>query len=769
MITRRPADQYLTTVIRLLCAVCLLLPSLAACNGQISDPYNLSFEKLDKNKKPEGLYSVSFNQQYNGYITRLDSSGAQQGKYAVSIQKTATSAPNNFGAFFFTIPAKFKGNRIKFTGYVKTEHVDSGFAGLWLRIDGSGKVLQFDNMASRGIKNTTAWREYSIELPYNQQEASNIVFGALLTGSGKMSVDNLHVFIDDKPIETASVKELFPAQKDTSFSVSSRIATIDLNEDKIKLLANVGMIWGFLKYYHPAITSGKYNWDAELFRHLPAILTAKNNAQAYTIIERWIDSLGAVPACDHCSIVVPAKIKLKPDYGYLFTPDNLPASLVHKLQWIRDNYKPVALQYYVGFTPAGNPDFKNETGSFVKYPDAGIRLLSLYRYWNIIQYFYPSRYLTGEDWNKVLSEFIPRFVRANNAAEYTLACLEIIAHIHDTHANIWGSDPTLDSLKGNLMTPFQAKFIENKLVVTGYYTKAPDTEDKIHIGDVIQSIDGTPVDQLIKKYLPLTPASNYQTQLRDLPSAGGFLLRSNKEQIDLQLKRKDALKQVTISRIPLSSVDRSIDYLDPKQTSGYKMLPDNIGYIYPGKLKEGDIDPIRKLFANTKGIIIDLRSYPSTFMPFTYGAWLKSVATPFVYFTLANLDLPGTISVGNTVSNGNDIQSRPVSEHYKGKVVILVNASTQSSGEYTAMALSTTPGATVIGSTTAGADGNVSTIVLPGGITSYISGLGVYYPDGTEAQRKGVKIDIAVNPTVESIRAGRDELLDKAIEIISKN
>ncbi len=47
-----------------------------------------------------------------------------------------------------------------------------------------------------------------------------------------------------------------------------------------------------------------------------------------------------------------------------------------------------------------------------------------------------------------------------------------------------------------------------------------------------------------------------------------------------------------------------------------------------------------------------------------------------------------------------------------------------------------------------------------------ISGIGIYYPDGTETQRKGVKIDVVVNPTIKGIKAGRDELLEKAKEMI---
>ena len=90
---------------------------------------------------------------------------------------------------------------------------------------------------------------------------------------------------------------------------------------------------------------------------------------------------------------------------------------------------------------------------------------------------------------------------------------------------------------------------------------------------------------------------------------------------------------------------------------------------------------------------------------------------------------------------------------YAGKVIILVNERSQSQSEYTTMARRAVPGAKVVGSNTAGADGNVSTIILPGNIFTWISGLGVYYPAGRETQRAG-------------IWAGRDEVLEKAVQLI---
>ncbi len=105
---------------------------------------------------------------------------------------------------------------------------------------------------------------------------------------------------------------------------------------------------------------------------------------------------------------------------------------------------------------------------------------------------------------------------------------------------------------------------------------------------------------------------------------------------------------------------------------------------------------------------------------------------------------------------------------YNGKLVVLVNELTQSQAEYTSMAFRAGNNTTIIGSTTAGADGNVSDILLPGGLRTMISGIGVNYPNGEETQRIGIVPDIEVNPTIEGIKKGKDELLEKAIELIMK-
>ena len=189
----------------------------------------------------------------------------------------------------------------------------------------------------------------------------------------------------------------------------------------------------------------------------------------------------------------------------------------------------------------------------------------------------------------------------------------------------------------------------------------------------------------------------------------------------------------------------------------------NIGYITLKSIKYEEIPIIKKEFINTKGIIIDIRNYPSAFVTFALGSFFVSKNTPFVKFTHGNPDNPGEFNFTSP-----EIIQKP-DESYPGKLVVIVNEFTQSSAEYTAMVFQAGYNTTIIGSQTAGADGNVSEIALPGGLKTMISGIGVYYPDGRQTQRIGIVPDIEVKPTIKGIMEGRDELLGKAIEIISSD
>ena len=687
------------------------------------------------------------------YILALDSINRQSGKYSASIE--FTEGKPDFRAWAFTIPDNYEGKKITLGGYIKTENVSEGYAGLWMRIDPS---IAFDNMEKRGIIGTTDWTKYEITLEMDPERTEHIVVGGLLVGKGKMWLDNISVTIDGKDIKNLKPfeRKIYPAEKDIEFDNGSKISSISINKSHVESLRTLGLVWGFLKYYHPNVAKGDYNWDYELLRILPIVLVSKNKENFEDTLIKWILSLGAFSQ-EKDYIVILGQVKNAPDLTWI-NNSNFSNELTSLLLRVKDAAR-LKQHYYVALQPeVGNPDFKNENPYFsMQYPDAGFRMLSLFRYWNIIQYFFPYKNLILEDWKDVLEEFIPRFINANNETEYTLTVLELIGRVNDTHANIYGMNYALNKYFGYYNTAIELAFIENKPVVTGFYDEKLGKETGLEVGDIISSINNKLIDKIIRDELKYYPASNYTTKLRDLSCN---LLRSNDSIINVEYIRNSVSARKSLKTFSSFEVNIYSAYL-VKDTC-FKLITKDIAYLNNGYLLSEYLRVLWKEIENTKGLIIDVRNYPSDFVIYELSNYLMPKSTPFVKFTNASIERPGTFTFSDSMSAGRDNEN-----YYKGKVIIIVNEVSQSSAEYHAMAYRVSPNVTVIGSTTAGADGNVSQFFLPGGLRTMISGIGIYYPDGRETQRIGIVPDIEVKPTIEGIRKGQDELLIKAIEIIN--
>ncbi len=714
-------------------------------------------EQVDASGKPLQWKQGSSVAQAKFYTITADSSIKHNGKYSLRI--TGTDENNVYGNAYIQVPAPYIGNRVILSGFLRTQNVDHGFAGLFLALFNDSQTLQYDNMQNRGVKGTEDWQKFSITLPFSA-EVVRINLGALISGGGTVWVDDLSLELDGKPIEQAPKRKIFQAELDTVFNSGSGIAAISANPKNTEALTALGEVWSFLKYHHPAIASGNYNWDAELIRVIPKITEAKNKKEWVNVLEHWLDGFPKPDSCRTCSpYKKSADIKLEPDYGPIFTAGYLSVSLQEKLKYILRNHTGSS-QYYLDMqNGVGNPIIKNEKPYILmQYPDAGFRLLALFRYWALIQYFFPDKQLIGEDWNTVLGEQVPIFLNAKNATDYSLACLKLIARIHDTHANIWGYNLALDEYRGNYFAPFSVKFIEEKLVVDKLKIDSAELLAKISHGDIITNINGRVVEDIVKEQLSLTPASNLATQFRDMPN---YILRGNTNQITVTVLHNNVSQEISLPRYTIRKINEEDPY--PELKNSYKLINGDIGYVYPAKYKNEYLPEIKQAFENTKGIIIDMRCYPSDFMPFTFGSYIKNFLSPFVIFTYGSLLYPGLFTCNTPLFNG-----KGSSDNYKNKVVVIVNETTQSQAEYTTMAFQSSSNVTVIGSTTAGADGNISQFALPGGINTVFSGIGVLYPDKTETQRTGVKIDVSIKPTIKGFREGKDELLEKAISIINQ-
>jgi C-terminal processing protease CtpA/Prc len=685
----------------------------------------------------------------------VDGKVVHGGRWSVRIERQ-TGSPSAFSTLTNSIPVDFAGTSIELRGFLRTENV-SDFAGLWLREDDESSSVAFDNMQSRQLNGTTDWKEYSITLPI-KPEAKQLVFGVLLSGTGKAWADDLQLLVDGKPIwDVPKVPQPKTALDfDHEFDKGSGIVLDGLTNVQIQNLATLGRVWGFLKYHHPQVTAGQHHWDYHLFRVLPAILAARDREAANAALLDWIAGLGAVGTCKPCVTLDESDLHIRPELDWIADEALLGKDLSKSLRSVHAN-RLAGKQFYVSFVPGvKNPSFDHEPAyASIKLPDAGFQILSLYRFWNIIQYWFPYRNVLNENWAEVLTQFIPRIALAKNTDAFVRELLALNARVHDTHANLWSSlrvrPPT-----GDCQLPVSMRFIENSAVVSAYTPAEAGKATGLRTGDIVTDLDGVPVPKLVESWAQYYAASNEPTRMGDIARS---MTRGVCGQVKVGVRRQSETLEIAAARLPLTNKDVGSGFHDlPGET--FRLLSKEVAYLKLSSVKIAEASHYIEAAAGTKGLIIDIRNYPSQFVVFALGSLLVERETEFVRFTTGDSSNPGAFHWGKPLSLS------PQKPHYAGKVVILVDEVSLSQAEYTTMAFRSAPQATVVGSTTAGADGNVSPIPLPGGLRSLISGIGVFYPDKRPTQRIGIVPDVEVRPTIAGIRAGRDEVLETAVRQI---
>lgn len=738
---RRPSALQLTL------ALALLAPPAAHAAATLND--TLSFELPSPPGSIAGWYSWPDSTVF------VDSAIVHGGRQAVRFTRGPASL-QSFSGISRTLPARFAGDTLELRGWLRTADVAGGFAGLWLREDGRSGSLQFDNMENRKIAGTTPWTEYRIRLPLDPK-ARSLVYGALLVGTGTAHVDNLQLLVDDQPINEAplAVRETTAVDRDHEFDAGSRIMLTRPSPIQIENLVLLGKVWGFVKYHHSRVTAGRSHWDYELFRAVPAVLASKSRAEAERALMRWLDRLGDPEPCDSCA-KAPDSVHLQPRIDWIRDRERLGVKLSERLQLIHARRSTNPEQYYVqGTSFVGNPDFSSEAAyRRPELPDPGYRLLAVFRFWNMIEYWFPDRDLIREDWDGVLREFVPRVLAAGTTDDYQLTMMAFIAHAHDTHANLW-SALDVRPPRGECQLPVALRWVENKFVVSAFADSVLGPASGLEVGDVIESLDGAPVESLVVAWTPYYCASNEASRRRDLANS---LTHGPIGPCRVGGTRAGQPFERTVARDSTSRMNWRIGSTHDLPGPTFRLLDPDVAYLKLSTVTAADAERAVRAAAGTKCLVVDIRNYPSVFMVFELGKHLMSAPTPFVRFTVGDLTNPGAFKWTPPLS------ITPEAPRYEGRVVILVDEISQSQAEYTAMALRAAPGALVVGSTTAGADGNVSSIRLPGGLYTMISGIGIFYPDRTPTQQIGIVPDLVVRPTIEGIRTRHDEVLEAAIE-----
>jgi Tfp pilus assembly protein PilF len=144
------------------------------------------------------------------------------------------NAGPDYGLATGTFPIdQARGKRVRYSGFIKTEEVSEGYAGLWWRVHGEqGKIVAFDNMGERGAVGTTGWHEYVIELDVPDNPRA-IYFGVLHAGQGTAWFDHLHIELDGTAWMEPSRDLDFESEAPAGFTLGGRGYEIVTDQDMI--------------------------------------------------------------------------------------------------------------------------------------------------------------------------------------------------------------------------------------------------------------------------------------------------------------------------------------------------------------------------------------------------------------------------------------------------------------------------------------------------------------------------------------------------------
>ncbi len=395
-------------------------------------------------------------------------------------------------------------------------------------------------------------------------------------------------------------------------------------------------------------------------------------------------------------------------------------------------------------------------------PALEYRLLAVVRAWNVINFFYPYKPLIG-DWDAVLPEFLSRMEEVHGARGYAVTMMEMMARVADGHTTVYGH-PEIGKIYGEAGVPVLPRWIEGKWVVVAQGDDPAVRAAGLRAGDVIVAVDGEPAGTKVERLRPLVAASNeggFREKVRRLLLAG-----PDGSTATLTVAGPDGAPR----EVKLQREKRYRWFFPVPSGEAVRLLPGNLGYVDLTRLTVDQVSPMLETLKSTRAIVFDMRGYPKGVFN-VLGSRLNTRRARHA----ASFRRPEVSAFSVEEEDSGYFFSQPILEtglpdlwKYTGRTVMLIDEQAISQSEHTGLFLEAANGTKFVGSPTGGANGDVTYFSLPGNLTVSFTGHDVRHADGRQLQRIGLVPDVPVTPTIEGIREGRDEVLDRAVRYLTE-
>ncbi len=734
-------------------------PGAAGPRGRHHD-----FEDDPVGGTPEGWF-VPAAVAKAGTTARVTDNNPAHGARCVEIEKKGTDLFGNLMQSFDAAP--YRGLRVRLSASVRVRGTGpSSRAQMWMRVDrAGGQIGFFDNMFERPIS-SSQWSEHRI-IGDVEPDAERINVGFMVFGPATAWIDSISFEV----VDTAG---------------GAREAARPISPRGLENLVAFARLLGYVRHFHPSDEAADTDWDTFAIHGIQVAEPAADAADLADVLQRLFQPIA--PDARVAAGPVTGRIEHTPlkGKGYTFWEhagfgqhlvagaprrgpyasrrvrrtlpatategDNRPrpgAVIERDLGGGVSCRVPVCSYYdQRGTLPRGErldwspPADWNASGN-----DRATRLGGVVLAWNVLEHFYPYFDVVDTDWAAVLERTLAAAAEDPDATAFGQTLGRMVAELHDGHGRVGGVAGF-----GTYRLPFAVDWIEDELVVT---VATPDAG--VTPGDVVVSIDGSTPGELWDELTPTISAATDQwmryrvRRLITNRKTGDFFFA--------ELRKPDGsrysvrAKPVTMNTLLAESRPEKIAEVRP-----------GIWYVDIDRITDQDFNDALRELKRAEGIVFDLRGYPGKLStvfiahlidePVTSAQW----HVPLVY-------RPDRERMTFRFSNWTIHPREPRLTH---RVAFLTDGRAISAAETYLGIIEHYKLAQIVGDATAGTNGNVNPIRLPGGYSISWTGMKVLKHDGSRHHGVGILPTIPVHRTIRGVAEGRDEVLERGIEAVSR-
>jgi C-terminal processing protease CtpA/Prc len=402
--------------------------------------------------------------------------------------------------------------------------------------------------------------------------------------------------------------------------------------------------------------------------------------------------------------------------------------------------KPRAPEKPEGFLPSGD--------------DRATRLADVALAWNVFQHFYPYFDVVPVDWPAELRRGLTSAAADADARAFRDTLRRLVAALHDGHGNAGAM-----ASPSRLGLPILWEWVENRLVVIQVDREHAAGLGGLRVGDVITAIDGRKVAEVLAAEEALSSAATPQWRRYRAVQTLGL---GGPGSVRLAIEHPGgAAATVTLER---SLPTFGPGALEEKRPEKIADLAPGILYVDLTRISDDDWKGALDRLAKAKGIVFDFRGYPNGLSP-VFLQYLTAEPIHSAQWRIPVVTRPDHQGWTYSFSHWT---LEPLTPRLTGKIAFVTDGRAISYAESCMGIVEAYKMGAIVGGPTAGTNGNINPFLLPGGYRLVWTGMQVLKHDGSRHHGVGIQPTVPVSRTLAGVAAGRDELLEKAIEVVSR-